>query len=1049
MFYQPVDRILEEDGEVTMIDMAVNSTHELIYGSNYGDVLIFMPTESDIRETVDKFKGDLSLKADVLPLFGRLTMNEQNRIFRKGKHRKIVVSTNIAETSLTIPGIRYVVDTGYARISRYCPKTKTNRLPIEFISRSSAEQRKGRCGRVEEGICIRLYTEDEFNAREEYTAPEIKRSDLADVILRMLTLPFLGDIREFPFINPPSKKAIHDGLMTLRELGAIDEDGKITTLGRKISRLPIDPRTARILVEAEEENALSEVLIIAAALTIRDPRERPFDKKEAADEKHRRFIDKHSDFMTYLNLWDEYHDSWEELKTQNKMRKFCKRNFLSYSRMREWRDLHKELTQAMSDGRKLRLNEEPASYDSIHRSILSGFLGNLAIRKDKNIYLGRNEQEMMIFPGSGQFKRNFDWIVAAELLETSRLFAHTVAEIESFWIEPLAKHICNYHYDNPYWDMKTGRVTAFERVTLWGLVIVARRRVHYGRINRAKAREIFIREGLISGNVSILFPFLKHNLGLIDFVMRMENKIRKRVLLADQIDLEEFYLEHLPDVVDLAELKKFMRIHPQPKELYMELEDVLREGAEDVSDENYPDYLLVGTHKLRLLYHFDPEATEDGITLEIPENVVHQLSPEPFEWLIPGWLYSKIFAMLKNLPKNIRKKLLPISDRVEEILLKLPRTHGSLVQELENYLSKNYDLKIKRDQWKLETLPSYLKMRFKVIDKKGKMIYVDRNLVNIQQQIEDQKFDSVWQQAHKKWFLPNLHSWCCGNLPETVNITPDHGGIPHLGYPGLEIRYDKINRTLFTNLEEANANTQKAVKLLLEYSLQNEFTRLERSMTAIPKDLIREYQRRGWSQNLRKSSFGCLKRSLLHTEQVIRSESAFQEKKLYIRDRTIDITSEWIDILEGILDEYDYVQDELFKTAYYEARGNLLDTKKEVENDLKELFAPGFFQKTFFSQFLHYERYLRAMQIRLSRAITDPVRDRKKWQKVQCHVDNLDSAETIMEPGDFLTRELCVEYKWLIEEWKVSIFAQKLKTARPVSEKRLNEKWKSIKDRLF
>ena len=465
VFYNPIDHEMEESGEVTTIDMALDTTRMIFEDSPEGDVLIFMPGEADIRETVDRLRGAKWCNALVLPVFSRLTAAEQNRIFEPVPQRKVVVATNIAETSITIPGIHYVVDSGYGRISRYCPKSKTKRLPIEAISQSSAEQRKGRCGRVEDGICVRLYSEEDFNARDRYTAPEIKRSDLAEVILRMLSIK-IGEIQTFPFIDPPSRNNIRDGLNTLHELGAIDEKNELTPLGREMARLPIDPRTSRILLSAIEEGALEEVLVIASALSIQDPRERPFEKMSEADERHKKFMDGKSDFLTYLNLWKEYHTQWGELKTQNKIRKFCRQHYLSYTRMREWCDLHEELTDVLEEQNKLKSEKAPASYDAVHKAILSGFLSHIGERKEKNMYYARGGQEVMVYPGSAQFNTGHPWIVAAELVETSRLFARTVALIDPAWIEPLACHLVSRTYHDARWDRKAEQVVANEKVSL-------------------------------------------------------------------------------------------------------------------------------------------------------------------------------------------------------------------------------------------------------------------------------------------------------------------------------------------------------------------------------------------------------------------------------------------------------------------------------------------------------------------------------------------------------------------------------------------------------
>ena len=1046
VYYNPIDHQLEESGDLTIIDQAVATAQKLYQESSRGDMLVFMPGEADIRETVDKLRGAKWCQAEILPLFGRLTAAEQNRIFTSGERRRIVVATNIAETSLTIPGIRYVIDSGTARISRYCPRSKTKRLPIEAISRSSAQQRQGRCGRVEDGVCVRLYYEEDFLARDQFTAPEIRRSDLAEVILRMAALQ-MGAIEDFPFIDPPARNAIGDAVNTLRELGALDSKNQLTALGREMAALPIDPRTARILLAAIETGALAEILIIAAALSIQDPRERPFEKASEADERHKAFMDPRSDFLTYLNLWQEYHDKWEQLQTQNKMRKFCRQHFLSYTRMREWCDLHRELTAILKDQKKLRLRRDPAEYDSIHKAILSGFLAHICQKKEKNFFYARQNQELMIFPGSALFNRFPDWVVAAELVETSRLFARTVAQIEMDWIEPLAGHLVNRSYHQPRWDRRSGQVIAKEKVSLWGFVIVAQRPVHYGRIDRCEARNVFIREGLVPGEIDGDFPFLQANLQLIAQVRAIEAKVRKRNLLAEDEALSQFYQERLPDLVNVVELRRHQQRHTNDHRLQMELADVIQRQLPPTNSEDYPDSILLGSQRLRLDYCFAPGDDGDGITLEVPLDTVHQLDPRHFEWLVPGWREEKVLALLKSLSKDFRRRLTPLADRCQEIMATISPQGDSLIAVLEQTIAKRYGIEIQRQDWQLQNLESHLFFRFRVIDDSGKVLATGRDLAAIQEKLPMRRQHPAWEQAQKKWFLPRLRNWCFGELPISVEITPYQGGLPHLGYPGLEIKDGHINRTLFTSSEQAGEHTRRAGALLLEYSLSQELARLERALR-FSQPLEQCYRRLGWVDDLPRRSLLCLKRSLLTTApEVIRSEEQFNRHRQRIRAQMDDLPETWRQLLQEILDRCQEVRDWLQSGRYVGARGYLEETSHQVRRNLEELCGPGLLDRNDWQRLQHYPRYLQALIIRLQRATDDPNRDHNKWQEIVPHLRDLEAAAQVLDGEQH--RQLLTEYRWMIEEFKVSVFAQKLKTAQPVSQKKLKQKWEQIENLIL
>ena len=688
--YWPLDELLQDRGDYTYLDAAASAVDEILRTSRQGDLLVFLPSERDIHETRERLEGRKLRGVEILPLFGRLTAGEQQRVFAPGDRRRVVLATNIAETSLTIPRIRYVVDTGLARLSRYNPRTHTQRLPIEPISQSSARQREGRCGRVEDGVCIRLYSEQDFLSRPEYTQPEIQRANLAEVILRMINLK-LGDIEAFPFIDPPAKAAIAGGFQLLSQLNALDEDRALTPMGRAMARLPIDPTVSRMLLQAREEQALSEVLVIAAAVSIQDPRERPLEEQDAADQMHRQFHDKNSDFLAYLNIWNAYHDKVESA-SQNQLRKFCKAHYLSYMRMREWRDIHAQIRETLGEIKGFRFNSAPADYDAIHRAVLTGLLSSVARQEEGNIYQAARSREVMVFPGSGLFRSNKGkkpaesggppgWLVAAEIVETSRLFARTVARIQPEWLAELGSHLCRASYDQPYFNPRSGRVLVREKLILYGLEVLSRR-IPYSRINAREATEIFIREALVPGTVHTPHKFLAHNIRLCQKIETWQTRARG---LAD-VHVEEaaarFYSQHLDDVSSLPDLNRFLKDKAEDF-LLMQEEDLLGTTRADFDQQAFPDALDLDGRKLAISYAYRPGQDEDGITVKLPYKLAHAVDPEILEWLVPGLLEDKITVLLRSLPKSIRKQLVPIPEKAQRIAAVLKPTHPTFLESLQ------------------------------------------------------------------------------------------------------------------------------------------------------------------------------------------------------------------------------------------------------------------------------------------------------------------------------------------------------------------------------
>ncbi|MCF8062955.1 MAG: ATP-dependent RNA helicase HrpA, partial [Deltaproteobacteria bacterium] len=630
--YEAAGEGLEDEGDETYVDLAVQAVERIAPSRKRGDVLVFMPTEQDIRETCERIDSRGFPDTTVLPLFARLPASQQRRVFSAGSGRKIVVATNVAETSLTIPGIRWVVDTGLARIPKYHPSTRTTSLAVAPISRSSADQRKGRCGRVRDGVCIRLYSEESYESRPEHTPPEILRSNLAEVILRMLSLK-LGDIESFPFVDPPNARSVKDGFDLLVELGAVTRDKgrtRLTPRGRSMARLPLDPRISRMMLEAREEGCSGEVAVIAAALGIQDPRERPAEKAGEADAAHRPFNDKDSDFLTLLNIWNRYHRTWGELKTQSRMRRFCRDRFLSYVRMREWRDIHEQIATILAE-EDLGPEAAPASrkeeprYARIHRSVLSGFLSNIAVQKEKNIYRATRGRDVMVFPGSTLFNKGAPWIVAVEMVRTSRLFARTVARIDPDWLEALGGSLCRSSFHNPHWEKSRGEVRAVEQVTLFGLPIVQGRSTPYAHVDREEAHRIFVRSALVEGEVKQPFPFLEHNLALVERFASMEDRIRRRDILVNEEAMAAFYSERLPGVCDIRTLKRRIRENGGDGFLRMTEEDLLLYRPDDSLLTSYPEGIQAGDHAFPLTYRFSPGSEEDGVTVSVPSTLTSRL----------------------------------------------------------------------------------------------------------------------------------------------------------------------------------------------------------------------------------------------------------------------------------------------------------------------------------------------------------------------------------------------------------------------------------------
>lgn len=1060
--YEPLDPKLEDKGEITPIEAAVRSVADIEERRERGDILIFMPTEQDIRETCDLLAGRFREKVVIMPLFSRLSATEQQQVFRPLTTRKIVVATNVAETSITIPGIRFVIDTGLARIAQYNPRSRTAGLPVRPISKSSADQRKGRCGRVQHGVCIRLYGEDDYLGRPPYTPPEILRSNLAGVILRMLALN-LGDIDAFPFIDRPAQNSIRDGIETLLELGGIDtkdKDGsgpthpwRLTEQGRIMAQLPLDPRISRMILEARKEGCLGEIVVIGAALSIQDPRERPAENEAQADQAHAKFKDPASDFSSLLGLWRRYYDHGESSKSQNRQRRFCRDHYLSYRRMREWREIHDQILSILAEQKLLpRKDAMPKKqgadlYAALHRSILSGYLGQIAQKKEKNLYTATRGRQAMIFPGSGLFNRGGNWIVAAEMIETSRLFARIAANIESDWLEELGGRLCKRTYSAPHWEKERGEVVASEAVTLFGLAIVTGRPVSFGRIDPDGAARIFIRSALVEGEVKKPPPFLVHNLELIKKIASFEEKVRRRDFLADEEAMVEFYEKRLPGIFDIRTLQRLIRDRGGDLFLRMKEEDLLVKTPDLGEIDLFPETVSTGSWRLDCLYRFDPGNPEDGITLKIPVHAIPSVRDASMDWAVPGLVKGKVMALLKGLPKEYRKRLQPLIHTGEIILTEMER-QGTLPAALSRFIYKKFGVDIPPDRWTLEELDDHLKLRFAVTDGKDRELAAGRDIGILRQEFPGAKESQALVNARRLWEKADLTAWNFGDLPERITLTdgPAHPHAPVV-FPALVAGKTAIDIRLFASDPEARRAHRKGVGALLALRLRDELKHLRKSISPTG-DL------RIWA-----SAFGGVKvletalmEKVMHDlfESDIRTGASFEGYVDKVHSQILPLGQAIVGKATPPIKAL-YETTELLRSLERPNRGNgpVLSFLAERRDELSRLLPADFLIRYGEERLVHIGRYLRALAIRAERGAVHLEKALERGKDISKLVEwHEKTSQELTDDTSDAKRQAIEEFGWLIEEYKVSLFAQELKTAVPVSRKRLDAMMGEIKRML-
>lgn len=1035
-------RWLEEDDEEEAIEEAILDAADDLLRQGDGDILVFLPGEREIRDVADhlrKYQGrSAKLKhVEVLPLFARLSIEDQQKIFKSHSSLRIVLATNVAETSLTVPGIKYVIDAGLARMNRYSTRAKVEQLQIEKISQAAAKQRAGRCGRVSSGLCVRLYSEEDFNGRPEFTEPEILRSSLASVILRMAALR-LGDVTEFPFIEAPSSRLVSDGYLLLQELGAVDAKRQITDIGLQLARLPLDPRVGRMILAAKREGCLNEILIIASVLSIQDPRERPMDKREAADNAHAKFAGEGSDFMSYLKLWDFFDNALKTKKSNKDLLNQCHSNFLSFLRLKEWRELHTQIKQ-ITDEMEFKYNEKEADFEQIHKALLAGLLGNIGFKDgDNEAYSGARGIRFYVAPGSCLKKTRPKWVIAAELVDTTKLYARCVAKIEPDWIEPLARGLTESQYSDPRWDRKMGMVNAWERVSLYGLTIIPKRRVHYGPINPKEAREIFIREALASGEFDTRAAFFTANERLIAEVEELEHKARRQDVLVDEHQLFAFYDAKIPaDIFQAATFEKWRETaeNENPKLLYLTRDDLMRHGADAITAVQFPEMIQLDGVETHLKYRFEPGHVLDGVTATIPLALLNQLNPTQTEWLVPGMLREKLTYLIKALPKTFRRVCVPVPEFVTVFLDQNKVGEGQVKQVLAAHIQRVTTLKISIEDWTEET-PAHLLMNFSVVDDAGRELAMGRDWNALKKQLSSAA-QLTFRNTSPDIEKTGLKQWDFGDLPQTLNFERD--GLKVVGYPALEDDIDSVSVKLFDTERDAAVNLRKGICRLIRFELKEQMKQLEKSLPNFNQYAL-TLRNIMSPEDLREDMITAIAdRAFVGEDDLPRTNAEFMKLKQRARTRLPAVSEAIARQAQAIATEYQLLT---VKQSQMATTANRL--KRDLDQQIGQLVYKGCFSQTPWEHLQHLPRYLKALRLRIEKHPANPDRDGKNasgvgalWEKWQNKINSLNQAH--LEISQDLQ-----EYRWLIEELRVSLFAQELKTPFPVSIKRLEKTWADI-----
>ena len=1078
-----------------LIDAVVDGVDELCrLGS--GDVLVFLPGEREIRDCAEALRKQHPPHVEILPLFARLSVEEQDKVFRTTNARRIVLATNVAETSLTVPGIRYVVDSGLARVKRYSFRNKVEQLQVESIAQSAANQRAGRCGRVADGVCIRLYEEDDFLQRPKFTEPEILRSSLAAVILRMKSL-HLTDVETFPFVESPQGRAIADGYQLLQELGAVDDNNELTGMGRKLAKLPLDPRVGRMILAAVDNNSLTEMLIIASALSVQDPRDRPMEYQQQADEKHKKFADEKSEFLSFVKIWRWFEDAIEHKKTNRQLQENCRENFLSQVRLREWRDVHSQLLTIVRE-QGWRLNELPATYDQVHLALLTGLLGNIGYKMEEEGatasraaqsgggYLGARGIKFHIWPGSSLGKKAGKWVMAAELVETTRLYARCLAQIQPEWVEKIGGHLLKKSWGEPRWEKRSAQVTAAERATLYGIVVYSQRRINYALHNPAEAREIFIRDALVAGDYETRAPFFAHNHKLVREIENLEHKSRRLDVLVDDQLIAGFYDQQIPlDVVNGAGFEKWYKdaSRDNPKLLYLVREELMRHEAAGVTTELFPKTMNVTGIEMGLSYHFEPGSPRDGVTLTVPLFALNQIPRERAGWLVPGMLKEKVQLLLKSLPQKLRRHCVPLPDYAAGFFDRhqdpVRFGRGDLIDALIADIHQHTSARVLTTDFKLETLPAHLSMNFKVVDEHGRQLDMGRNLATLQAELGGQARQSFQRMAEqapasastvqaafgngngngksapaaasatsaapakgKGAAAPavsqqpasattNITGWTFGELPELLEI--NQGKLTLIGFPALVDKGNACDLEVFDDPNVAARTHRIGLRRLFALQFKEQLKFAEKNVPGL-QQMGMQFMSVGSPDELREQivnkaiDIACMQDPLPH------DAASFNKRKDEGKGRLGLLINEVARLAGSILAEFHGLPKRL--------QGLPQAVAADMQSQLQELVHKRFIAETEYTQLSHFPRYLKAMNIRLEKLRGNPSRDAQlmaEWQSAATQFQRTVKNQPLKNIDPRM-----IEFRWMLEELRVSLFAQELRTPMPVSSKRLQKVWESM-----
>ncbi|HKC45336.1 MAG TPA: ATP-dependent RNA helicase HrpA [Burkholderiales bacterium] len=1033
--YRPPQR--DADGEVDL-DEAIADAVDECAREGPGDVLVFLPGEREIREAAETLRKHHPPRTEILPLYARLAARDQERVFKAHPGRRIVLATNVAETSLTVPGIRYVVDPGLARVKRYSYRHKVEQLQVERISQAAAKQRAGRCGRVAAGVCIRIYDEEDFGKRPAFTDPEVLRSSLAAVILRMKSLG-LGAVEAFPFIEPPAPRAIADGYALLQELGAVDDTRELTEVGSALAKLPLDPRIGRMVLAAKEEVCLPEALIIAAALAVQDPRERPLDRAQAADEAQKKFADEKSDFLSYLKLW-RFFDEGIHHDSNRKLHQACREHFLSFNRMREWRDVQSQLKELVGDlGWKVGEPARDAGEDArIHRALLAGLLGNVGLRTEEGNYLGARGIKFWVHPGSVLAKKAPRWIMAAELTETTRLFARCVAGIAPEWLERIGGHLVKRSQSDPHWEKQRAEVVAVERGTLYGLPVYVNRRVSYGTIDPVASRELFIREALIAGEWESRAPFFQHNRRLVREIEALEHKSRRPDVLVDEELIYAFYDSLIPAAVcNGAGFEAWRRDaeRTNPKRLFLKRDDLMRHEAAGITTAQFPHTLELGGRTFALEYLHDPGGSRDGVTMTVPLIALNQVSTARCEWLVPGLLKDKVQLLAKSLPQKVRHQLGPLGDFAAEFAASVPPTDTPLAQAIARYARESRNLALPPEGFRPETLPAHLGMNFRIIDEHGRQLAMGRNLAQLRAELGDQAGEQFAAAAGEGAAIGGLTDWSFDELEEVMEVK--RGSQTLIGYPALVDRGAAVDLEVFDSPDGARAAHHGGVRRLFMLQLKEQAKYIEKNLPGI-QAMTLQYGQLGDAAELKAQLVTAAFERTCMADPLPRNRESFVRRRDEARTRVALIAQEIARLVAMILAERQALVKKL------QAAKAFPDAVRDIEAQLARLMPKDFVAATPWERLQHFPRYLKAAASRLDKLRADPSRDARAMAELVPLATQWLREDARQRKGGSRDPQLD-QFRWLLEELRVQLFAQELRTPVPVSTKRLQRMWVAMK----